>query len=701
METHPRKTICILAVVLLAPAHAAPDPPKPLPVRHAEFTTVPLSTIKPQGWMRKWLETQHAGLTGHVEDLKGRCLEEVLWGTEKMFDQKRGRFFYTVPGQWHEALMWFALLYDDPALLSKVKARYDWTLNHPDEDGLLGPRQIAESNPLTTPHPLATFARGLFPYYAETGDWQMLEKMVRSYQASKKRAGDRPWPGTDNSFSSVEILVWLYLQTGNRQMLDLALECAREQGILDYVEGLNRQPPPQDISECYKGKMFGTRHGVRNMRRLMGITALYEATGDKKYLTAAENAWRMLDRTSMLIDGCISAREHIVGNNSVETHETCVINFSSGAFSGMLQDTGDAKWADRIERVCLNAGLGAVTKDFRQLQYFSSPNQVVAQNVIKIGGFPGLYLTFDSGRFDWCCTANINRIIPSYIGTMWLKGPVGAVVAALYGPSTFSVKAGGEDITLAEKTDFPFSEEIEFTVDASKPARFPLWLRIPGWCEGAEIHVNGEKQKIETRPATFAKLEREFQPGDRVSLRLPMKVNASTWPDNGIALERGPLVYSLRVDAEKRAMDPMIFSVADKDKSPKRTMPMAEAPLGTEFPQLELLPKSPWNYALDVDPAKAAQEVQVVRGKMSDTPWSDAGPAPVELKVPARRVEGWKPITESIKGRVELKPGQMLTPDLPDPATMKPGPKETITLVPLGATCLRMTVFPKVPRAEN
>ena len=92
--------------------------------------------------------------------------------------------------------------------------------------------------------------------------------------------------------------------------------------------------------------------------------------------------------------------------------------------------------------------------------------------------------------------------------------------------------------------------------------------------------------------------------------------------------------------------------------------------------------------------------VEVVRGKMTDTPWSDDGPAPVELKVPARRVANWNLITESIKDRVELKPGQALTPDLPDPATMKLGAKETITLVPLGCTCLRLTVFPLVPAAS-
>jgi len=693
MKTNLRKAAGILAATLAAAVlpsvKAAEETSKPLPERHAEFTTVPLSTIKPQGWMHKWLETQYSGLTGHVEDLKGRSFEEVVWGNENLFTHEDKNLWFGVQAQLHEAWMWFALLYGDPAMLAKVRERYDWTLEHPDVDGLLGPRMVKR------PNPASVFLRGALPYYAETHDPKMLEGITNHFLASKKRAGNKPWTLETNSFWGIETLCWLYLNTGDRRMLDLALECADAQLVNELVEKLNQEPLLDHISK-YKNKTIGA-HGVKTSQMIMVMVALYQATGEKKYLTAAENAYRVLDRSSMLVDGCPSARENIAGNTSGETHEACTINYSSGTFSYLLQTTGDAKWADRIERVCLNAGLGAVTKDFKQVQYFSSPNQIIAQHVTKTGSFPGLYLTFDSGRFNWCCAATVNRIIPSYIGTMWLKGPEGAVVAALYGPSTFSVKACGEDVTLVEKTDFPFSEEIEFTVNAAKPVRFPLWLRIPGWSDGAEIRINGEKQKIETRPATFAKLEREFQPGDKVSLHLPMKVKASTWPTNGIALERGPLVYSLRVDAEIRALDPMIFSVADKDKSPNKTMPMANAPLGAEFPQLELTPKSPWNYALDVDPAKAAEEVQVVRGKMSDTPWSDAGPAPVELKVPARRVEGWKPITESIKGRVELKPGQMLTPDLPDPATMRLGPKETITLVPLGATCLRMTVFPKAP----
>lgn len=669
------KILAALAAFVFALNITAADAGKTLPERHAVFSPYPLSATKAQGWMRKWLETQQQGLTGHVEDIKGRCFEEGLWGNESLITNKSSWLSFGVQGQWHEALMWFNYLYGDPALIKKEQGRYDWTLAHPDANGLLGPRQ---NQP---PYRIAAFSRGLLPYYEETHDPQMLAKMVAHYLASKKRAGDNPWPQEVNAYWNIQILAWLYLETGDQRMLDLALECAKEQMVLDFVEKLNQQPLLAHI-RAYKHKTSGA-HGVRTLQMLLQMAVLYQATGDVKYLTAAEKAYQVLDRSSMLADGCVSAREAIFGNKSWESHEACVINYSSGTFSTLLHDTGDARWADRVERVCLNAGPGAVTKDFKQVQYFSSPNQVIAENT-RIGVFDGRYWLFDSGRFDWCCTATVNRIMPSYIGTMWLKGPAGSVVAALYGPSALAVKAGADGtlVTIVERTSFPFSGEVEFEIQAGKPVRFPFWLRIPGWCEGAEVRVNGEKLNPETKSATFVKLDREFQPGDKVALHLPMQVKATSWPDGGIALERGPLVYSLRVAAEKH--------------------PIEKGPLGKEFPQLELTPTSPWNYALDVDPEKIARQVEVVTGRMTDSPWSDEGAAPVQLKVPARRVEGWA-LTDKLKtDRPEkLKPGQLVTPDLPDPATMKLGAKETITLVPLGTTCLRLTVFPKVPRGGN
>jgi len=131
-------------------------------------------------------------------------------------------------------------------------------------------------------------------------------------------------------------------------------------------------------------------------------------------------------------------------------------------------------------------------------------------------------------------------------------------------------------------------------------------------------------------------------------------------------------------------------------------LPVEKGPMGREFPQLEMTPKSPWNYALDVDVLNAAERVEVTQGRMTDSPWSDEGPAPVELKAPARRVEGWGLTSDLGPDRPEkLKPGQRVTPDLPEPGTLRLGESETITLAPMGATCLRLTVFPRVPRGKN
>ncbi len=237
--------------------------------------------------MHKWLETQYAGLTGHVEDLKGRSFEEVVWGNENLFTHEDKNLWFGVQAQLHEAWMWFALLYGDPAMLAKVRERYDWTLEHPDADGLLGPRMVKR------PNPASVFLRGALPYYAETRDPKMLERITNHFLASKKRAGDKPWTLESNSFWGIETLCWLYLNTGDKRMLDLALECADAQLVNELVEKLNHEPLLDHI-HSYKNKTAAA-HGVRTSQMIMVMVALYQATGEKKYLTAAENAYRVLE----------------------------------------------------------------------------------------------------------------------------------------------------------------------------------------------------------------------------------------------------------------------------------------------------------------------------------------------------------------------------------------------------------------------
>lgn len=275
--------------------------------------------------------------------------------------------------------------------------------------------------------------------------------------------------------------------------------------------------------------------------------------------------------------------------------------------------------------------------------------------------------------------------MPNYVSRMWLSDGQGGLVAALYGPSqvTAWVGAARKEVTVLEDTQYPFSERIEFHIRAQEPVEFPLLLHIPGWCQGAELSVNGQPVKTDLSAGRFVTLERVFADGDQVTLTLPMKVRLQHWPRAGVSLERGPLVFALRIEEDWRI-----------DPDDPRSTP--------DFPAWDLYPASSWNYALALDPENLENEVRVILGEYSNHPWS-ISTAPLTLQVPARRLIGWglqkkSGILASFGRRSKrLKGNFVFTPQLPNPdGLMKRLGKqvETVTLVPYGCSKLRITIFP-------
>jgi DUF1680 family protein len=149
----------------------------------------------------------------------------------------------------------------------------------------------------------------------------------------------------------------------------------------------------------------------------------------------------------------------------------------------------------------------------------------------------------------------------------------------------------------------------------------------------------------------FLRIEREWKNADRVELRFPMAVRTSTWFNNSISVERGPLVYSLKIGESWNKI--------------KQTGPAAD---------WEVYPTTPWNYAL----VKGA--FQVTEKAIARQPYTAAA-APVEITTKARRLPQWTLVDDS--------PGVLPV----SPVTTKRA-EETVTLVPYGAAKLRITAFP-------
>jgi len=149
----------------------------------------------------------------------------------------------------------------------------------------------------------------------------------------------------------------------------------------------------------------------------------------------------------------------------------------------------------------------------------------------------------------YCCPTSIARTIAGLKGWAFAKS-ADALWVNLYGSARVDTATAGGRFTLVEKTDYPWSGAVSFTVEKAPAAEAGLMLRIPAWAEGATAKVGNEAAR-KLQAGSYAALRRVWKAGDRVELQLPMAarlVVANPYLEsarNQVAVMRGPLVYAL------------------------------------------------------------------------------------------------------------------------------------------------------------
>jgi hypothetical protein len=628
--------------------------------------------VRPEGWLRGWLEMQAAEL--------GSKLPQVSWPFTEPYwaGEETGESWWP----WEQKAYWLdgatrlALVLDDKDLMAQVRTTLDYTLDHAGTNGYngyLGPKFF--ENPVGDFHrwPQNVLFRALMALSDATtvpGDPEIVDIPAALRKHFLNDPADYGKPV--RNITNVEGMLWAYARTGDPALLTKAEDAWREfmenSGYADMTQMRVFAATPIDC------------HGVTYAETMKLPAILYLYTGGADYLRFAAATERRIFDLHMLVDGIPSTTEYFRTTTALDSHETCDISDHTWSWGYMLMATGQAVWADRVERACFNAGPGAIKKDWKALQYFSCPNQFLAtldsdHNVMEHGGRMMAYQP-NPGQRTACCGGNVHRIFPNYTIRMWMKTADNGLAAVLYGPSTVTARVGDAAslVRITQTTDYPFRERIEFRIDAGAPVTFPLLLRVPGWCSAPQLEIDGRRTVAVIGEKGFIVLRRTFRPGERIVLTLPMKLAPSYWPQNGIGIERGPIVYSLAI---KEQWSPRV--------EPKYTT--------EEFPSWEATPASDWNYGLAVDPENLEREIEVKQTSGPITnPWEYP---PVTLTAPARKIDGWQ-----LQANPD-KPEQRFTPPLPDLSLNRPaGLTERITLVPYGSTQLRLTVFPAVPRTE-
>lgn len=311
------------------------------------------------------------------------------------------------------------------------------------------------------------------------------------------------------------------------------------------------------------------------------------------------------------------------------------------------------------------------TDDYNAKQYFQVANQVN----IKRGVF-NFSLPFDREMNNvlgmrsgyTCCLANMHQGWTKFASHLWYSTAGNGLAALTYSPNEVTAKVGKNNtpVTITEKTVYPFEEQVQFVLQTAQAVSFPLQLHIPAWCNEAVVLLNGEKLRTE-KGGQVITIQRTWNNNDQLTLQLPMPLKTSNWGRNSRAVEKGPVVYALKLSEQwEKGHD--------------------EA----EGDYFSVFPKDPWNYALVErivqDPAKHLK-VKTLRPVGDDFVWN-LEHAPIAITATGKKIPEWKitddvaqqPVTDRngvYKGKVDNR-------------------EEEITLVPYGCTKVRIVAFPVV-----
>ena len=610
--------------------------------------------------------------------------DSCLWAGEISREGGHGDGWwrYEQTGYYTDGLLRLGYALGDAELIAKGERGVDWTLAHASPEGYLGNRCLWDGAHFNLGKgyemwPMAVFFRVMKAKYDATGDARIPAALARYYllYGPEKVAEGR-------NTINVEGLMWAYGRTGDARLLELAEKAWNAKTSKDDWSG---DLTPQNCADDEPVYM----HGVSYSEELKIPLLLYAQTGKRDYLEQALNAERKLVRDHLLPDGCPSSTEQTRGNCVHWGHETCVVSDWTWTLGYFLETTGHAADADRIEACVFNAGLGSIGKDFKSLQYFSNLNQFIATSDSNHN--PYFYGTtwcqYRPTHETECCAGNMHRFLPNYVSRLWLKDADGAPVAALYGPC--EVDFGW--CRIREETCYPFDGKIVFRFSMDAPRESAFTYRVPGWCTaGASVMVNGTHVAAGA-PGTFATIRRTFRNGDALELDFPMetvfeevprcryviKDAVSKWVgpidgpsgSQGTVVRRGPLLFAYPI-AEDRTEDTAEHANMRGKKS-----------RNPAFKCWNIRPAGPFNFAL------AERTAEVVVSPSVENDGFAASVPPVSVNVKARRI-AW-----------ELERGKM-TPRNPEAPRAVSDEVETLSLVPYGATTLRLAVFPDLSRRE-
>lgn len=643
------------------------------PLAPLAYLELPIGAIEPRGWLKEMLQRQKNGMTSQMDKLYPKVMSSRNGWLGGDGDQwERGPY-------WIDGLLPLAYILKDKQLIDKTTPWIEWALKSQRADGFFGPAENydyevgLQRNNSEDWWPRMVMLKVLKQYYSATNDRRVLSFFSKYFQYQLKTLPQSPlghWTfwAEFRACDNLEIVYWLYNITGEPFLLEL--------GDLIYSQAYN-------LTDMFiTGDALKKKNSIHCVNLAQGIkmpVVYYQHHPEEKYLFAVKHAFKDIKQFHGQAQGMYGGDEAMHGNNPTQGSELCSSVEMMFSLEEMLKITGDLSYADHLEKIAFNALPTQISDDFMTRQYYQQANQVMItraeRNFDQNHG--GTDLLFGLLTGYPCCTSNLHQGWPKFTNNLWYATPDFGIAAINYAPSVVNAVVNNNvEIQVTEDTFYPMNEHIRFSFEIKskkvKSVEFPFVVRIPKWCQKAEVLLNGQILSSYSGGRTV-RIERAWKSDDRVELHLPMHIESERWYENSRSIKRGPLVYALKIGEEWH----------------EKSFIGNDTIYGKKY--FEVLPTSKWNYALinpDLEHLDECFDVVVHPDKMSgDFPWNIEN-APIEIVANAREVASWG-VYNDMTGPIPFSVGRANQNGVM-------APKEKITLIPYGCTTLRISQFPVV-----
>lgn len=634
------------------------------------YVELPIGNIKPSGWLEDQLLRMANGMTGNMD-----IIYEHVMGPRNGWLGGDGDVWERGP-YWIDGLLPLAYILNNQELIDKVQPWIEWTLASQKPNGYFGPdtdRPQEAGLQRNNSHdwwPKMVMLKVMQQYYSATKDLRVIPFMTNYFryqleELPKTPLGNWTFWGEQRGGDNLMIVYWLYNITGDEFLLELG-ELIHKQ-TLNWTDIFLNQ---DHLRRQHSLHCVNLAHGFKEP------IIYFQQNKNPLQIRSVKKAVQDMRTTIALPTGLWAGDELLRFGNPNSGSELCTAVEMMFSLEKMLEITGDVQWADHLERITYNALPTQITDDFSARQYFQQVNQIAitrewrdfvtphedTDNLLGVlTGYP-------------CCTSNLHQGWSKFVQNLWYATADNGIAALVYGPSSVDAKvADNIEINITEETDYPFDEQIQFNIKFKdknvNKAFFPFHLRIPSWCELPIVRLNGDIINVDAYQGEILRINREWQNGDKLTLELPMHLNATHWFDGAAVIERGPLLYSLKMEENWEK----------KDMEPEKVNQYGEW-------YYEVTSNSTWNIALkreQIRPESIDEFFKVEKKPFNNKyPWTLEN-APISIKG-----KGWVlPIWQRNRG--SAGPISYFTQQGQDTKE-----EVNIELIPYGCTSLRITEFP-------